>query len=304
MKKIFIIIFILTLLSTGYSAFKEIQQAGPRAIGLGNAFTGLADDINTLVINPAGLMNIEQLTASISGGLLYPGLEHDNGIIKGNILSGMPLFTKGSFPSRLNAGIGMGFLYTQYYKENTFHLTVAHDLTKKLDLGVTAKLLMWSGQVVSVFDVTKAEYRSMNISMDAGLLYSITDNLSFGMALLDINRPDISSDSSSVADRLPTDYKFGLGYKENRLAADIDLSYTEEILIQNLGIEYHVLKNFIIARGGLTLFNLSSAGYQFNLGMSVDTRILARSFRFDYAFGLNGIRNSLGIHHAAILFSF
>ena len=43
---------------TAAAAFLKID-AGSRPMGMGGAFTGLADDINTLFWNPAGLASIQ-----------------------------------------------------------------------------------------------------------------------------------------------------------------------------------------------------------------------------------------------------
>jgi len=44
---------------------------GARPAALGESFTGVADDINSLYWNPAGLAEIQQFEASVSGAALY-----------------------------------------------------------------------------------------------------------------------------------------------------------------------------------------------------------------------------------------
>ena len=297
MKKIITVMIIFVLVNSTYSAFREIEQAGPRVMGLGYAFTGLADDINAVLINPAGLVNVKSMTFSLSGSALYPELKDEN-IYKGNILGGMPLFSK------FYIGAGYGFLSTEYYRENLVNLAAAYIITEKINVGINTKLFNWSGQVVSLFREVKGDYGSTRIGFDLGMLYLISDFLSFGMSFIDINQPDIASDSSKVKDRISTDYKFGLAYKKYPINADIDFGYCDEIMTQAMGLEYGLFNKFLFLRSGIILYDMSSKGYQFNFGMSVNIPALSGSMRADYSFGLNGIDDSLGIHHMAVIYSF
>lgn len=295
MKKILILFILFSSVPCLFSAFEELQQSGTRPAGLGNAFTGLADDINTQLINPAGLLLINRMTFLLSGSALYPGLEES--IYRGNILSALPLLT------RLHFAAGYSFLYTEYYRENMVNLAAAYALQKGLFLGVNNKLLSWTGQVVSLFGQEKADYSSAVLSFDLGLLYLISDHFSFGISFMDINQPDISSDTSQVSDDLPLKYKWGLGYRDTFLKAGLDFAYKQDVLSQHLGLEYAVIKQFLWIRSGLSLFDLTVRGYQVNLGFSIDSRLLNRPFRIDYSFGFNEIRESLGTHNFAFIFS-
>ncbi|MDD5066613.1 MAG: hypothetical protein PHF84_06155, partial [bacterium] len=230
-KAVLCFIFILLLIRPGHPAFQEIEQAGARVIGLGYAFTGLADDINAMLINPAGIMNLSSFTFSLSSAALYPGLDNANNF-KGNIQAVYPLKSLPSFLSRMNLGAGFGFLYTEYYKENLVHLSAAYRINERVSTGLNLKLLAWSGQVVSLFKETKGDYSATALSLDLGLQYTISDFLKFGMSFQDVNQPDISSSSSPSREKMPVDYRFGLGFKSSKMAFDVDLGYCEDLLTE------------------------------------------------------------------------
>ena len=70
LSKVITIILILTTIGSGQQGqhwdFNTSRYA--RVVGLGNAFTGLADDIETVYYNSAGLANLDYYSASYSNG--------------------------------------------------------------------------------------------------------------------------------------------------------------------------------------------------------------------------------------------
>lgn len=64
------------------AAFKDIG-AGARQVGMGSAFTGLADDIRTIAVNPAGLANLRRNALAADYGRLFPGLDDDSTLSTG-----------------------------------------------------------------------------------------------------------------------------------------------------------------------------------------------------------------------------
>src|SRR3989339_1112789 len=92
MKKIGITLLCCILYSLSYASGPWTrgnpilkQGLGARPLGMGEAFVGLADDINTLQFNPAGLSNI--LNKEI-GAMYFKGLS-DTGY--GNIAYAQPV---------------------------------------------------------------------------------------------------------------------------------------------------------------------------------------------------------------------
>jgi opacity protein-like surface antigen len=87
-------------LKTGTTSAQVLKlNVGPRAIGMGGAFTAVADDITSLYWNPSGSANIESNEAYFNHTALYLDLRYDYAAIASNI-SGFG--TVGAFVSVLS----------------------------------------------------------------------------------------------------------------------------------------------------------------------------------------------------------
>jgi len=73
-------------LKTGTTSAQILKiNVGPRAIGMGGAFTAIADDITSLYWNPSGTANIESNEAYFNHSILYLDVTHDFAAIATNI---------------------------------------------------------------------------------------------------------------------------------------------------------------------------------------------------------------------------
>lgn len=111
MKFIKIILTILTVVflsssisaqtqKTGTTAAQVLKfNVGPRAIGMGGAFTAVSDDITSMYWNPSGTANIQTNEAFFNHTTLYADIRHDFAAIASN-LSGIG--TIGAFVSVLS----------------------------------------------------------------------------------------------------------------------------------------------------------------------------------------------------------
>lgn len=87
-------------LKTGTTAAQVLKiNVGPRAIGMGGAFTAVADDISSLYWNPAGSANIEFNEAFFNHTALYLDINHDYAAIATNLTG---FGTVGAFVSVLS----------------------------------------------------------------------------------------------------------------------------------------------------------------------------------------------------------
>ncbi|HQF43583.1 MAG TPA: PorV/PorQ family protein [Ignavibacteriaceae bacterium] len=87
-------------LKTGTTAAQVLKiNVGPRAIGMGGAFTAVADDISSLYWNPAGSANIESNEAFFNHTALYLDINHDYAAIATNLTG---FGTVGAFVSVLS----------------------------------------------------------------------------------------------------------------------------------------------------------------------------------------------------------
>lgn len=109
MKKIFeliIVLFVLINISyaqttkTGTTSAQVLKfNVGPRAIGMGGAFTAIADDISAIHWNPSGTANINTNEAFFNHTSLYSDINHDYAAFATNLAN---LGTVGAFVSVLS----------------------------------------------------------------------------------------------------------------------------------------------------------------------------------------------------------
>lgn len=94
LKNIFYLSFAATLffaanaqtLKTGTTSAQVLKlNVGPRAIGMGGAFTSIADDITSLYWNPSGTANIQSNEAFFNHTTLYADINYDFAAIATNI---------------------------------------------------------------------------------------------------------------------------------------------------------------------------------------------------------------------------
>ena len=88
--KLIIILIIFLLPGRGWGDFDD-TGLGARAIGLGGAYTALADDIYALYYNPAGLAALSKAQCATEYGKLYMGLDDDSNISRSFLGYGHPI---------------------------------------------------------------------------------------------------------------------------------------------------------------------------------------------------------------------
>jgi hypothetical protein len=136
MKQIVVILAILGFLSSSYgqeSQFFEFNTSRfARVIGLGNAFTGLADDIESVYYNSSGLANLDYYAVAYSKGQGFTFIIDD--YIAEDFAVVLPVFKKlGIFALSLNRLSLLDF----DFKENIFQLHFARMLVENLSIGAS-----------------------------------------------------------------------------------------------------------------------------------------------------------------------
>ena len=77
MKKIILLIIALSISSSLIAGGFALSGVGAKAIGMGGAFRGLANDFSACYWNPAGLTQLDKTQFNISGVGLYPSLKYN-----------------------------------------------------------------------------------------------------------------------------------------------------------------------------------------------------------------------------------
>jgi len=267
--KLFLIILIV--LNIYHYPLKEAEGAafdrigiGARPKGMGDAFTGVADDGNSIYWNPAGIARIEKSQIGVMHknlfnlGLInyeFAGYVHPN-IGKGSL---------GLSWIRLDTTSNIEFID---YTENTYIISYGTKLGIPLSLGGNIKY----------YSVDYSEGAS-GLGADIGLLYeSFAGHLKLGFLWQDFNRPKIRWETQA-SDVIPANLRLGVGFKPNpflNFALDLD-RLLESYVQTHMGAECWLYNKAIGLRiGGI---NQDKGKWNIAFGGSLGYRF----FRFDYA---------------------
>lgn len=246
--------------------------SGARSLGLGGAFTAVADDATSTIWNPAGLPAVDDLTITLSSARLSLDRKHSFiGLVKkvgANGGLGLAVINAGldDIPSR-NANDQPGGSFN--YNSNAYSLSYGHDLGA-ISLGASARMYMDSfGDHSSASGFAGA---------DIGLLgHNKASTFCYGIAARNIGSA-IGEDN-----QVPVKIAGGLAYRVlHKHVATFSVDVEHEILdipesptSLRLGTEYLIANTFAI-RGGT---KLNSDRTQFFAGFGVNVGGL----QLDYA---------------------
>ena len=102
----------------------NITGAGARALGMGGAFIGVADDATAIVWNPAGLTQLERMEVSVVGRYLWETADYSDNTDATNNQSEKqqhPVFNFGSFAIPFSVGKVKGVLAAAYQRQLDFY---------------------------------------------------------------------------------------------------------------------------------------------------------------------------------------
>ena len=259
---------------------------GPRAKGLGDAYTAVADNAYAPYYNPAGLAFIRSREAALSYGLLsfdrtftYAGfvrpLPPQAGFAIGVLQSGCK-----DSDVRLSNGetTGHNIDDTQY----TVFLGFGIRFTDKFAIGITPKLIY-----SKVYDVSAS-----SVGVDFGAMYKPLPQLTLGFALHELGQSlDYSRDASGFGnektnDKLPHVTKIGAAYvlplqgtvKSLFFVSDLEMN-SKQSSKWHYGIEANIMDKWFV-RAGLDDVDLTA-------GFSIPFLIKERKFKLDYAYILD-----------------
>ena len=237
---------------------------GARPKGMGDAFTAISDDGNSIYWNPAGIARIEKSQLSVMHKDLF-GLGLINyeflGYVHPNIGNG----SLGLSWIRLDTTRKVEFMN---YTENTYIISYGMRMAIPFCIGASMKYY-------------SADYKKggSGLGADIGILYqTFVGHLSVGLLYQDFNRPRIRWETQAE-DELPANLRLGMGFRPNpfmNFALDLD-KLLESYVETHLGIEWWLAQHVIGLRTGF--INQDKGKWNFTLGGSLGYRF----FRFDYA---------------------
>jgi tetratricopeptide (TPR) repeat protein len=259
---------------------------GARAMGMGNAFTALADDPTAVYWNPAGLDYIYQQSVTLFHASLYYGTSYDflgyayPTLDLGTFAVGIARFGTGGVQQTGN-DIGQEFIGTFSYEVYQGYFSYGIKLPWNVAGGISIKVQRsaWSGLVGYGRTV------GVGVGMDLGFLYRPAFSLSpylrdwsFGINFENLFPPQIQEGGET--DILPRVFRFGIMRKipffgeGNSLNVLLDLDKsTDTDLAVNFGTEYSFMD-----MGRVRL------GYGYS-GIAFGAGVQYKMFQVDYAYG-------------------
>ena len=301
---------LISLSNSSVAAFRD-NFLGARSVGMGGAYTAMADDADGALVNPAGLSAIEgqQMIATMSA--LHVGLSDDS-LISHNILGYAHQWkgvgTLGVVWKRLGAG-GL-------YSENVLALSLARafgfyfsraegERRKNISLGATLNLMSWDSAPTVGADGRIVEDLPgwRGISFDVGIAVRPAENVSVAVALQNVNRPNIvSSELSKVEEKLPMAARMGVAAMGEKVVWAMDMILRDGQIDLRGGVERQAYGENILLRIGFSLENLAW-GTNVTLGAGYKPK---SSLRLDYAFvyPVNTILDTLGSHRISMVYDF
>jgi hypothetical protein len=285
MRKILAILLLMTMIPGAvFAAFKD-SGWGVRPLGMGGAFTAVANDGNAPLYNPAGLSQVSQKEIAFMSARLFTGL---NGVDAGlNYLSYLqPISDKAGTVAFTWASMSSAALY----REDTGCISYGRSFSdQNSSMGVNIKLLRHE------YDLDKRTYGDPvfangtvknAVTFDVGFLTSMPDTgLSFGVNSKNITSPDVGL---KTRDQVPNENSFGIAYYQEALpglklpffTAAFDIVNRDKNIDYHAGVETWVLNGaFAIRAGGSSQELTLGLGYE--IGVTGDTKLV-----IDYAFAM------------------
>ena len=278
------------------AAFTE-DEWGARPVGMGGAFTAIADDSNAPLYNPAGIVQVQWNEMSAMYSQLFSGLT----LYSGNSTTGgdithldQSFLSYVSRPSRFGSfGISYtNFNATHLYREDTVNLTFAHylgDIIPVLDnsvsVGVNAKYLRHSFSLdAATFNdpVFQGGTSASAMTADIGILWKpeegSLEGWRVGLTGQNLTQPNVGF---QTVDRVPFEGRLGFAYQSKQmpwLVPALDLTRRDGQTGVNGGLESWLFNDSLGLRAGANN-NEGSAGVSYYQSLSKKA-----GFRVDYSF--------------------
>lgn len=280
----------------------NVPIESPKMASMGGASMAASNEAASLFTNPAGISGLKTGQASFMYSKLFAGLPVDNMSV-GYIALALPT-RLGSF------GLGWGtFMASGLTQEQTLALTFSHGLfSNRVQFGVTGKHLSHSfspgGDALAEQDpIFKNGTSKSALGLDLGLSAQVMGPLQFGLAVRNVNRPNVGI---ATEDRLSREVQVGLGVE----MGGIGLKGTSDLVMRDnsgsgikeqnrvlptFGLEKTVVRDTLVFRMGANPMEFTG-GMGFKMGR----------WGFDYGLVINRglVSDNAGTHKASMTFDF
>lgn len=310
-------------LRPAYSAFEDLGF-GARAPGMGDAFTGVADDISSIYYNPSGLSGLERPKVLASHSIFYTGLSDGSNLGLSAAAFTVPL-------ANGKNGV-LGVLWQQFalsgvYSERTAQLSWGYRFNsrsrfEKFSLGASAKYLTHGfTRLDETFNAVEDDVLQHNntdpvlagsnsrsaLDADLGALYRLNKRWTLGAALMNALQANVAF-SSSDKDPVPMKTRLGASYKslwlvlagDARIQKGSDGNLDKQFIFAAEKIFPSLDKGDVGVRASLGVgdreFRQATAGLSYKI----------QKIQLDYAFSLplGTVKETAGNHKLALTYHF
>jgi len=287
-KKLITVLISVSVLFNCYVYAFDSGIWGVRPLGMAGSFVAIADDINAPMWNPAGIAQLE----SNEGTFMYGTPLH------GYLSVAVPC-------SKLSSCFALSYansIHSGEYGENSFLLNYAVKLSDFLDLlwprlymGLNLKCLTYVQDIPNkdFLDALFSPQSSKSVfSLDAGMLYQPTENLSFGFSALDLTQPDIGL---TKVDKIPPKIKFGGAYRFQNTVSALDIAVRDNRWNVTLGGEIWFFGDKLGLRTGMNFDEIAfGISYRWLQMQNLDIQ-LDYSFTSPYDTSINSLVNRVSL---------
>jgi len=306
MKKILAILISIGVMGVSNAqALFNSTYWGVRPLGMGGAFTAVADDANAPLYNVAGTAKLEKAEAAATSAKLFTGLDgFDMGT---NYIGAVYPISKELGSVSL---VWSHFRDAGLYAEDLVNIGYARTLNDlniwdKMDLSVGASLKYVRHEINWGQHIAGGSWEAKDgITMDVGILARFENGVSVGYSKRYLTRPDVGFE---MEDKVPAMDVIGAAYYSEELpilkipkftaAADYEMRSGDEDLLK-IGMESKVIDGTLALRIG---------GWkeQINFGTGYEIKFGEYALIIDYAFGLPlELQESTGSHFLSLIFRF
>lgn len=242
----------------------ELEKPGARSAGMAGAFCAIADDPDALFSNPAGMAQVSAPTAGLSYGRLLTGLD-DGQLYESRLAYIHPLGAYGSI-----GGAWFQRSLQDFYQENLWAAgySLALDENDSYLVGATLKVLQQKyleSAAIAANPYFDGKTSVSAFALDLGGLAYLTDDLTAGLSLANVNQPNLSL--SGADSRVPLQLRAGAGWRSEDYLASVEGLLRSGHYRLSLGGEAWWVRGVIASRLGLALGDqeLSEATVGFTL---------------------------------------
>jgi len=248
-----------------FTGIRNQEPVGARPMALGGTFVAMADDINAMNWNPAGLSAMNQVGLNFMHANLY------SADIGNNYFA---LCIPG--PSRLTFGLdwmSIGFQDQELeFEKNKFNFSGGYQVSDWLAVGATVKYLRMTASL---------DQRSQGVfygwGVDCGFLFQPVDKFKLGLCVHDVADTKLRGLAAPI---YTSNVRFGAAYKffDNLvILSDIDDRF-------HLGSEWWPIHDMLALRAGIEHDFYTREKPSLSFGIGLEIPFWGQSVRLDYAY--------------------